>query len=105
MSLPEPASVTFTCDTAELDDEILVTVSGILDIAAAGDFGRRLNDAARPGKPMFLDLTAVTFLGGAGYRAIHAAAAAVPMTAATSSALIATILLAVPGSTIRVQPG
>ena len=63
MSPPEPASVTFTCDTAELDDEILVTVSGILDIAAA----------------------------------------AVPMTAATSSALIATILLAVPGSTIRVQ--
>jgi anti-anti-sigma factor len=103
MSPPGPASVTFTFETAELDDEILVTVTGDLDGAAAGDFRRRLDDAARPGKPLFLDLTAVTFLGGAGYRAIHAAAAATPMTAATSSPVIATVLRAVPGSAIRVQ--
>jgi hypothetical protein len=103
MSPPVPASVTFTCQTAELDDEILVTVTGDLDIIVTGDFRQLLNDAARPGKPLFLDLTAVTFLGGDGCRAIHAVAAAVPTTAATRSALIAMVLQAVPGSTIRVQ--
>jgi hypothetical protein len=105
MTLPGSVSATFTCATAELDDEILVTVTGDLDTAVTGDFRRRLEDAARPGKPLFLDLTAVTFLGGDGYRAIHAAAAAVPMTAATRSLLVATVLQAVPGSMIRVQPG
>jgi STAS domain len=100
---PPPASAIFTCETAELDGEILVTVAGDLDNAVTGDFRRRLDDAARPGKPLFLDLTAVTFLAGDGYRAIHAAAAAVPMIAATSSLLVATVLQAMPGSTIRVQ--
>jgi hypothetical protein len=103
MSQPAPTSATVTCETVELDDEILVTVTGNLDSAVTADFRRRLDDAARPGKPLFLDLTAVTFLAGDGYRAIHAAAAAVPMIAATSSPLIATVLQAMPESTIRVQ--
>lgn len=102
MSLPGAASATFTCETAELDNEIMVTVSGDLDSSAAG-FRQHLFDAAVSGKPLFLDLTAVSFIDGTGFCAIHATAAAVPVTAATNSPLIATILQTAPGVTIRVQ--
>jgi anti-anti-sigma regulatory factor len=92
----------------ELHDEVLVAVAGDLDIRAVDEFRQRLADATRPGKPLFIDLTAATFIDGRGYRAIRAAAswlpgAGLPVTVATSSALAAAVLQAIGGSLIRVQ--
>ena len=92
----------------ELYDEVLVAVAGDLDIRAVDEFRQRLADATRPGKPLFIDLTAATFIDGRGYRAIRAAAswlpgADLPVTVATSSALAAAVLEAIGGSLIRVQ--
>jgi hypothetical protein len=73
------------------------------------EFRQRLADATRPGKPLFIDRTAATFIDGRGYRTIRAAAswlpgAGLPVTVATSSALAAAVLQAIGGSLIRVQP-
>ena len=108
MGTPSPARTTFGCEVVELHDEVLVAVAGDLDIRAVDEFRQRLADPTRPGKPLFIDLTAATFIDGRGYRAIRAAAswlpgAGLPVTAATSSALAAAVLQAIGGSLIRVQ--
>jgi hypothetical protein len=58
MGTPSPARTTFGCEVVELHDEVLVAVAGDLDIRAVDEFGQRLADATRPGKPLFIDLTA-----------------------------------------------
>lgn len=55
-----------------------MAVTGNLDADAEEEFRRFLTDATAPGKPVFIDLTAVTFIGGRGYRAVRRAARALP---------------------------
>ncbi len=109
MSPPGHAPVRFGCEVAELGDEVLVIVTGDVDLRVAGEFARCLADATRPGKPVFIDLTSAGFIDGRGYRAIRAAARSLPpgarppVTVATRSAVIAAVLQATAGSLIRVQ--
>lgn len=101
----------FGCELAEFDDEVLVTVTGDVDLGVVDDFHQCLTEAVRPGKPLFIDLNQVDFMDGRGYQAIRAAASVLPMepdpsvTVATRSALIAEILEATIGSLIRVRRG
>jgi len=107
MDAPHPR-VAFGWDVVELPGEVMLTVTGDVDIAVTREFRRRLDDAVRPGGALLIDLTAVTFLDGPGYRAIRAAAAAVPgvpgtspcVTVATKSVLVAAVLQAIAGSVI-----
>jgi len=48
----------------ELPGEVMLTVTGDVDIAVTREFRRRLDNAVRPGGALLIDLTAVTFLGG-----------------------------------------
>ncbi|HLH58952.1 MAG TPA: STAS domain-containing protein [Streptosporangiaceae bacterium] len=104
-----PSSTAFGCELAEFDDEVLVTVTGDVDLSAAEEFHECLTDATRPGKPLFIDMTQVEFIDGRGYQAIRIAAKVLPaapyppIAVATSSALIAEILEVTVGPLIRVR--
>ena len=108
MGTPSPARTTFGCEVVELRDEVLVAVAGDLDIRAVDEFRQRPADATRPGKRLFIDLTAATFIDGRGYRAIRAAAGWLPgtgppVTVVTSSTLAAAVLQAISGSLTHIQ--
>ncbi|HEX6523068.1 MAG TPA: STAS domain-containing protein [Streptosporangiaceae bacterium] len=105
---PAAPAATFGCEVVELPDEVLITVTGEVDLRLTDEFRRCLGDATRPGKPLFIDLTAVSFIDGRGYRAIRAAASWLPrpdvtVTVAAGSELAAAILQAIGGTAIRIQ--
>ena len=100
----------FSCDVLEPDGEILVTVAGEVDLDTAPRLGECLAGASRRGKPVFVDLTAVSFIDGRGFRAIKQAAeatagAGLPLTVKTHSALVGRILSASAANGTRVLIG
>ena len=97
----------FSCDVLEPDGEILINVAGEVDLDTAPRLGECLASASRRGKPVFVDLTSVSFIDGRGFRVINQAAEAVagegmPLTVATRSALVGRILSATSAGGTRV---
>ncbi|MDR0342244.1 MAG: STAS domain-containing protein [Nocardiopsaceae bacterium] len=104
------AATAFRCDLLEPDGEILITVAGEVDLDTAPSLGECLARASVRGKPVFLDLTCVSFIDGRGFRVINAAAesaagAGLYLTVATRSALVGRILSATAASGAQVLVG
>jgi anti-anti-sigma factor len=102
------AATAFSCDLLEPDGEILITVAGEIDLDTAPRLGECLARASGRGKPVFVDLTAVSFIDGRGYRVINQAAESVAraglyLTVATHSALVGQILSATAAGGTRVM--
>lgn len=100
-------SSAFSCDVLEPDAEILITVAGEVDLDTAPRLSECLTTASGRGKPLFVDLTSVSFIDGRGFRVIHQAAAAIAsaglsLTVATHSTLAGRILSATAAGGTRV---
>jgi anti-anti-sigma factor len=101
------AATAFSCDLLEPDSEILITVAGEVDLDTAPRLSECLAVASGRGKPLFVDLTGVSFIDGRGFRVINGAAESVAraglyLTVATHSCLIGSILSATAAAGTRV---
>lgn len=73
MSSPTPVTDApdFDMRVAKRDGRTVVTVTGDLDIATAGDFGIAVREALADG-PTVLDLSGLAFMDSSGVRALDA---------------------------------
>jgi anti-anti-sigma factor len=100
----------FSCNVLEPDGEIWVTVAGEVDLDTAPRLGECLAEASQRGKPVFVDLTSVSFIDGRGFRVLSQAAQAaattgLSLTVATRSALVGRILNTTTADGTRVLVG
>lgn len=93
----------FGCDVFDPNGEVLVVISGELDVATVADLHACLDEVLSMAKPVLVDLARTDFVGAVGFRALAAAArraqaSGVPLTILTRSPLVARLLRAAAGT-------